>query len=69
MCEKFEPAHQSLMYPLGAEGRPSTQLDFYDALTRPDCDMTDIAAILDPIIASAQMEPIELCDLVENQNQ
>lgn len=64
MVGDFVPAQRPARFPLGKTGKPSTQIQFYERLTDKNCDLRDIAAIVEPVIVSAQLEPVELCDVI-----
>ena len=58
----FVPTKQPARFPIGPQGRSSSQIEFYERLTDKNLDLRDISVILEPIIVAAQMQPIELCD-------
>ena len=64
MSKMFAPAKHPMRFPLGAEGRAATQIELYDKLSDRNCDLSDIAAVVEPIIAAAQIQPVELCDVI-----
>lgn len=62
----FVPAKRPARFPLGITGRQSTQIQFYERLTDVNCNLKDIAVIVEPVIIAAQIEPVELSDVIEN---
>ncbi len=64
--QRFVPASKPMRFPLGREGRLVSQIEFYERLTDKRCDLRDIAAVTEPVMLVAQMQPIELCDIITN---
>lgn len=64
MCKKFVPASRPTRFPLGSDGRTATQIELYDKLSDRNCDLRDIASVVEPIIVAAQIQPVELCDVI-----
>jgi hypothetical protein len=62
----FKPVQRVMQFPLGSEGHLHSQIDFYDAITNPNCDLRDIAVVVEPLILAAQIEPTELCSIINN---
>lgn len=68
MNKAFVPASKPARYPVGPDGRSVSQVEFYERLTDGRCDLRDVAYVVEPVIMSAQMKPVELCDLLSNDN-
>ena len=64
MSKKFVPAKAPMRFPLGPEGKAATQIELYDKLSDESCDLRDIAAVVEPVIVAAQIQPVELCDVI-----
>jgi hypothetical protein len=64
MNKMFVPAKTPMKFPLGPDGRAATQIELYDKLSDKNCDLRDIAAVVEPIIVAAQIQPVELCDVI-----
>ena len=60
----FVPANRPARFPLGAQGKLATQIELYDKLSNKNCDLSDIAAVVEPVIVAAQIQPVELCDVI-----
>ena len=58
----FVPARTPMRFPVG-EGYVS-QIELYDKLTSVDHDLKDIAAVIEPVIITAQITPINLSDVL-----
>lgn len=59
----FVPARTPMRFPL-ANGENVSQIEFYDRLTDEGHDLSDIAAVIEPVIMAAQIEPVELSDVI-----
>lgn len=64
MLKSFVPAKRPARFPVGPDGRSVTQISLYDRLSDKNCDLSDIAAVVEPIIVAAQIQPVELCDVI-----
>jgi hypothetical protein len=60
----FVPVKRPLVFPMGKDGHNVSQIEFYSKLTDVNCDLRDIAAVVEPVIQAAQIEPLELSDLI-----
>ena len=68
-CYKtFVPASKPASFPLGKYGTCATQIELYERLTDKNCDLSEIAAVIEPVIVAAQIEPTELYDVIANAN-
>lgn len=62
--KKFVPAKHPARFPLGPEGKSVSQIELYEKLSDRNCDLKDIAAVVEPVIVAAQIQPMELCDVI-----
>ena len=63
----FVPTNKQSLFPLGGStNRRVTQIELYEKLTDKNCDLRDIAAVVEPVIITAQMEPTDLYGVITN---